>query len=90
LPQLGAEKMGIGVPRFARQDFVADDHDASSFRHARSALEVKRWGSEIKLAAAHKKVTIRVRTNILAFLIDELRAANRTIIPPVLFGNRLP
>jgi hypothetical protein len=47
-------------------------------------------GSEIKLAAAHEKVTIRVRTNILAFLIDELRAANRTIIPPVLFGNRLP
>jgi hypothetical protein len=46
-------------------------------------------GSEIKFAAAHEKVTIRIRTNILAFLIDEFRVTNRTIIPPVFLGNRV-
>src|ERR1700750_495514 len=50
----------------------------------------KAGGSEIKLAATHEKVTIRIRTSKLAFFIDELRAANWTIIPPVLLRSRLP
>src|SRR5678810_965686 len=50
LPQLGAEKMGIGVPRFARQDFVANDHDASGLRHAYCSRN-DAVDSEIKLAA---------------------------------------
>ena len=32
--QLGAEKIGVSVAGLARQNFVADDHDAGGFRHA--------------------------------------------------------
>src|SRR6185369_14281209 len=88
LPQLGAEKMGIRVPRFAGQDFVANDHDASGLRHAYCSRN-EAVDSEIKLAAAHEKLAIRIRTSILTFLVDQLRAADWTIIPPVLLRNRI-
>jgi hypothetical protein len=41
-------------------------------------------GSEVKFAAAHEKMTTRIWAGILASFIDEFRAANWTIIPPVL------
>jgi hypothetical protein len=31
--QLRAEKIRVAVAGFSRQDFVADNHDAGSFRH---------------------------------------------------------
>jgi hypothetical protein len=40
--------------------------------------------SKIKFAAAHEKIAFGIGADVLAFLVDELCAANRTIVPPIL------
>jgi hypothetical protein len=49
-----------------------------------SALSPKN-SSAVEFAAAHEKVAIGIGADVFAFLIDEFRIANRTIVPPVFF-----
>ena len=44
---------------------------------------MRRASLEIEFAAAHEEIAFRIGTNIFAFLIVELRAANGTVVPPV-------
>ena len=41
--------------------------------------------SLVELAAAHEEIAFRVGADIFAFLIVELRTANGTVIPPVVW-----
>ena len=43
----------------------------------------------IEFAAAHEEVALGIRADVLAFLIDEFRAAQRAVIPPVFICNLL-
>jgi hypothetical protein len=70
--------VGIGVLGFPRQDFITNDHDAGGFGHADGIG--KDLG--IKLTAALKVTALFIRTNQLALLIHELRAADGTEFPP--------
>ena len=79
LAQFGAEKMRVDVLGLARQDLVADDDDASGFRHGfcllpqrgQRAPEVRAaTPSKIEFAAAHEEIALRVGADIFAFLID--------------------
>jgi hypothetical protein len=45
--------------------------------------KTNRCGSQVELAAAHKKVTAGIGTYEATFLIDQMGAADGTIFPPV-------
>jgi hypothetical protein len=37
----------------------------------------------IEFAAAHKKITFGIGADVFAFLIEQLRIANRAVVPPI-------
>jgi hypothetical protein len=41
--------------------------------------------SAVEFAAAHKKVAIGIGADVFAFLVEQFRIADRTIVPPVFF-----
>ena len=40
---------------------------------------------EVEFAAAHEEIAFRVGANIFTLLINELRTANGTVVPPVVW-----
>jgi hypothetical protein len=52
----------------------------------RSQMAMASPALKIEFTAAHEEVTPRIGTDVLAFLVEQLRVANRAVVPPIVLG----